>query len=241
MAHTDDRDSEKTTDCVVCRSEIRAGATKCVHCDSFQGWRRHVVVGDSFLALLVALVSVLSMAAPMLRDTFKTRNSKVTVTFADIQDDSLFLIASNAGSSPGFVSSAQISITGVDASFPLSRTTAAPPFSILHKPIMTPATTVGFIGSVPLAIEGSGSDATFIRPGESKRLRSRLLGDRKIKLPAGSTPTALPPTMRCWLEADVVQFDGKREAQGFVPAANSPAELQLCWLVWRYSLESSSE
>src|SRR4051794_36381374 len=120
----------ETQPCVSCLSPIRPGAKKCVECNSFQGWRRHVTGSETFLALLVALVSVVSMSLPIVRDTFATRKSKVTVTFGGTQDNYLFLVASNSGSASGTVAAAAISVTGLRARFPWGRTYNTPPFSV---------------------------------------------------------------------------------------------------------------
>jgi hypothetical protein len=50
--------------CLVCRETIRAGASKCLHCGSFQNWRRHFDVGSSVLTSLITLFSVLGLAIP---------------------------------------------------------------------------------------------------------------------------------------------------------------------------------
>jgi hypothetical protein len=176
------------------------------------------------------------MSLPIVRDTFATRKSKVTVTFGGTQDNYLFLVASNSGSASGTVAAAAISVTGLRARFPWARTFNTPPFSFEHKPIVIPRADVTFIGSVPLTIDGWDDETTFIRPSESKRLRAQLARDRKVTLAAGSDRLNIPNSMRCWLEVDVIQFDGKREAQGFVPLPKSAAESELCGLLWYHAL-----
>jgi hypothetical protein len=233
---TDESSGGETQDCVACMLPIRHGAKKCVHCDSFQGWRRHITSGDAFLALIVALVSVVSMAIPIFRDTLRTRSSKVTVTFGGTQDGYVFLVASNSGSASGTVAAAAISVTGLRAKFPWARSYNTPPFSLEHKPIMVPPADATFIGSVPLTIDGWADETTFIRPGESKRLRARVAQNRKVTVVEGTDRVNFPSSMRCWLEVDVIQFDGKRETQGFVPLAKSAAESELCGIVWYHGL-----
>jgi hypothetical protein len=104
--------SENTVECSVCREPIKIGSKKCVHCDSFQDWRRNLGLSSSVLALLVALVSVVSIAAPMLKETFATRNSKVMLVFQGTTDDHVYLIASNRGTKPGGFGSATLIISG---------------------------------------------------------------------------------------------------------------------------------
>ncbi|HEX8409550.1 MAG TPA: hypothetical protein VF883_11830 [Thermoanaerobaculia bacterium] len=221
--------------CVACGLPIKGGVTKCVHCGSLQGWRRHITTGNTFLALLVALVSVLTMSAPVLRDAFRSRNSKVSVTYAGTQGDYLFLVASNDGRSPGTVAAAEIAVVGIDAAYPSSRTAVTPPFSIEHNRVSAPVGDAKEIGTIDLVIDGWDGEATFIQPGENKRLRARVAPNSgKIKMRTSNADIGVPTSMRCWLEVDVIQFDGRREAQAFVPVPGSPAELDLCWMVWNH-------
>ncbi|NDW51836.1 hypothetical protein [Aliiroseovarius sp. PrR006] len=48
--------------CVVCAETIPKQALICVSCQSYQDWRRHLSIGNSSLALIVALLAVLGPA-----------------------------------------------------------------------------------------------------------------------------------------------------------------------------------
>lgn len=48
--------------CITCAEEIPASAIKCNKCGSYQNWRRHIDFGQGALALLVALISVSTLA-----------------------------------------------------------------------------------------------------------------------------------------------------------------------------------
>src|SRR5258708_30177036 len=50
--------------CVTCREKIERGAKICIRCNQFQDWRRFFGLSSTILSLLVALVSVLSIAIP---------------------------------------------------------------------------------------------------------------------------------------------------------------------------------
>lgn len=56
--------------CVACRLEIENGATKCVHCGSYQSWRGSIALSSTILSLLVALVSVTTVLIPTLMSQF---------------------------------------------------------------------------------------------------------------------------------------------------------------------------
>lgn len=65
--------------CAVCGERIAGSALKCIHCDSFLDWRRHLQFSTSVLALLVALVSVTATTAPALHGIWKGNNSAIEV------------------------------------------------------------------------------------------------------------------------------------------------------------------
>jgi hypothetical protein len=66
--------------CRECRSELVEDAVKCKECDAFQDWRRHLTFSATVLALLVALVSVLTVAIPILVKAFQSPKSDLVVT-----------------------------------------------------------------------------------------------------------------------------------------------------------------
>ena len=49
--------------CIVCKSDINAGAKKCLNCNSRQGWSRFLDVGNISLSLLIAAISVAALCA----------------------------------------------------------------------------------------------------------------------------------------------------------------------------------
>lgn len=55
------------TECIVCKNQINDGATKCVHCDEYQNFRRYLKFPQNVLALLIALISVITVLIPILR------------------------------------------------------------------------------------------------------------------------------------------------------------------------------
>ncbi|PIB24925.1 hypothetical protein BFP76_07145 [Amylibacter kogurei] len=52
--------ADQTKICKVCAAEMPAGANFCITCKNWQDWRRHISIGQSSLALLVALFAVLT-------------------------------------------------------------------------------------------------------------------------------------------------------------------------------------
>ena len=51
--------------CTTCGEEIANSARKCIHCDTYQDWRRYLTFSSTVLALLVALLSVATVAGPV--------------------------------------------------------------------------------------------------------------------------------------------------------------------------------
>jgi hypothetical protein len=207
--------------CRVCQEDIREGALKCTHCSSFQDWRRHFGINETVLALLVAFVSVISMAVPIVKEALKGTNSRVKVSFSDVQDKFLFLVASNSGSNPGSVGQVALAVTGLDAAYGVIRVETGPGD---HRYSW---------GLLPLEIDGWQGETTFIRNGDAKRLRASFGQNASFILTQPSERSGPPPEMRCRLETDVVQFDGTRELQVFEPALGSIAHDSLCNYAWQ--------
>jgi hypothetical protein len=77
------------------------GAKKCTKCDSFQDWRRYLPLGQNVLALLVALVSVVTLGVPVFKDAFKKDASDIKVNFQSAGPSTITLLASNTGMRSG--------------------------------------------------------------------------------------------------------------------------------------------
>lgn len=91
--------------CRVCQERISALATKCPHCSSYQDWRVRISPVNMALALLVALVSVVSMAVPMVKSALTPDNSQLAITYLDRADVTVPIVVSNKGSRPAVISS----------------------------------------------------------------------------------------------------------------------------------------
>jgi hypothetical protein len=92
-----------TKPCKVCGETIKLAAHKCIHCDSYQDWRANISFGNTFLALLVALISVTTTAVPVIRYAFTPDNSELLFSFQDSTEDSINVLISNTGSRPGSI------------------------------------------------------------------------------------------------------------------------------------------
>lgn len=110
--------------CKVCKEEIQEEALKCIHCGSFQNFRRHLNISTSILSLLVALVTVASVA-PFLWDSISTKESEFSINYLEKRDRSqgttkdflITLYISNTGERPGLIRNGQISYKLGDLKF----------------------------------------------------------------------------------------------------------------------------
>jgi hypothetical protein len=99
---------EKRRNCLVCSEQIAVDAKKCSHCGSFQGWRAYLSHGHTTLALLIALVSAVSVLIPIITKALRPDDSEINITYIDRVDTTIPLIASNHGNRPGVMSAGAI-------------------------------------------------------------------------------------------------------------------------------------
>ena len=77
-------------ECVVCGEQIPATAQKCTHCEGFQDWRRHINFSATVLALLTALVSVVSTSLPNIIELLRGHNSQMAIAFQGDDHEGVF-------------------------------------------------------------------------------------------------------------------------------------------------------
>jgi hypothetical protein len=109
-----------TTDCRVCKQEIKVGARKCIHCESYQDWRRHIGLGNNVLALLVALLSILTVLIPVIAKAFITEDAVISGSVIDVHIDPykkriIYLSVINSGNRPATIgTSVSLEATAID-------------------------------------------------------------------------------------------------------------------------------
>ena len=92
-----------TKRCKVCAEPINISAKKCIHCQSDQGWAFRLGFSATVLSLLVALVTVLTAAIPVIKDALTPRNSGLTASFQGAERSAVHVLVSNDGVRPGSV------------------------------------------------------------------------------------------------------------------------------------------
>jgi hypothetical protein len=100
-------------ECVMCREPVRPGARICTHCNSFQDWKRYFSVGSTVLALLVALLSVATTAAPALQRIFTRDRSDLRVALLSTEGREGSASVINSGNKPGFIGQIYLLANGV--------------------------------------------------------------------------------------------------------------------------------
>jgi len=94
---------QKTQRCRVCKERIYPGATRCTACNSYQNWRRYFDVSAVVLALLVALISVVSAVGPQIVALLPPWGSDLKIRSYYFSADTVSLLVENIGNKPGYV------------------------------------------------------------------------------------------------------------------------------------------
>lgn len=105
--------------CVRCNNDIPSSARFCTHCNSYQDWRRHLNFSSTFLALIIAAISVITSFYNVVGDRIWPPASKVEVQFSDFGEGALRMIAVNRGESSGFLVDASLTSIEEGGEFPI--------------------------------------------------------------------------------------------------------------------------
>src|SRR5262245_15915290 len=191
---------EKT--CSTCGEEIAASARKCIHCDSYQDWRRFFGFSSPVLALLVALVSVATFAVPVFRDVLAPKDSHLTGSFHGFVDDEPVFVVSNSGNRAGTVGVASIWLVTVDSA---------------GDSVRIRADGTEIISGLPLAPKYH-DESFFVDAGESKLIQyqSQLAAEDF----QGRWEKVDPSDLRCAIGVNLINFSGKRSHPCFETDCN---------------------
>jgi hypothetical protein len=100
--------------CAVCKEPIQAGALKCIHCESYLDWRGYLAVSQTTLALLIALISVVSSMVPPLVDWMSRHYSDIHAEVRQPYLDRLEISVANTGNRPGMLVSVSLAALKAD-------------------------------------------------------------------------------------------------------------------------------
>lgn len=98
--------------CKICGEPINSKALKCIHCQGEQSWgRRRLGFSSTILSLLVALITVLTAAVPVVREAIVQKNSNLNFSFQTANDRVIYIFASNTGVRPGSIGESYLHIS----------------------------------------------------------------------------------------------------------------------------------
>jgi hypothetical protein len=100
-----------TKRCRVCAEPINANARVCINCSSYQGWFSGLGISTSVLAVLTALISVATVAIPILQNAITPKNSSLTFSLQGASSDVISILVTNSGIRPGTVGEGVLWIT----------------------------------------------------------------------------------------------------------------------------------
>ncbi len=130
--------SPKEKECIVCYERIHGDAKKCTHCNSFQNWRRHLGFSSVVLSLLVAFVSVMTVAVPIIKSALTPNQSDVRYSFVryDSAQDPKYIsvVSSNLGNRSGILKEATLQVIRDEKKDTLSHPLAWKPAEHVVKP-----------------------------------------------------------------------------------------------------------
>src|ERR1041384_5286666 len=82
--------------CVACKQPIPKGASFCNTCKIDQGWRRHISISNTTLALLVAVAGAISNAYTSISN-YLDRESNTSISVTTANEESIAVFVSNSG------------------------------------------------------------------------------------------------------------------------------------------------
>lgn len=144
--------------CLVCGKDIEDSAIKCVHCDSFQNWRRFFGTSQQvILSLLVALISVTTVAVPILIEELTPQKSAISITYLSSEVHLVSVLAVNTGTRPGVISGAALIIEGKKYTINLIRgPVIIKPGDTVKLVLQTNAVTATYYAALGLASTADG-------------------------------------------------------------------------------------
>jgi hypothetical protein len=152
--------------CLVCGEPIPGGAIKCSHCDSYQGWTRHLSRWGTAATAIAALVPLWGIGLALWRLAFP---SPADIQFSNLSCGSseLQIAMANVGESVGLVESATFE---VERTPPLTDASSDQRSVLPVSPILplkpNDVSTVVYHGildgqSVPFPSKGSSQECTY--------------------------------------------------------------------------------
>ena len=108
--------TEATRTCRTCGEEIKPLARKCIHCGSYQDFRSYLSAAIiTVLSLIVALVSLVITATPLISKAVKGESSNFSFSIQSPTDKAIPIFISNSGTRPGTVWRVELTLARQDS------------------------------------------------------------------------------------------------------------------------------
>lgn len=92
--------------CSTCGEKISCEARKCIHCSTYQDWRRHLTFSTGLIALIASVLAGVGASYPVLREAWRIPDSNLRVSSTPLfEDGNVILLVTNSGVKPGVVDS----------------------------------------------------------------------------------------------------------------------------------------
>jgi hypothetical protein len=173
--------------CTTCGEEIAAVARKCIKCDAYRDWRRYLAFSSTVLALMVALLSVATVAVPVFRDLLITKDSYLIGSFQGFSNNEAIFVVSNSGNRPGTVAEASLWV-------------------------ISPQGRVVTIDGLPL-VPKYRDDSFFVDAGQSKVIKYQSHPQAKDIQKAWEDLDVAD--FQCAIGIDLINFSGRRDRPCF--------------------------
>ena len=156
MTHSKHDEVPATKPCRVCGEDIKLAARKCVHCESWQDLRGELLsASTTTLSLLVALISVATVAIPVVQKATASKDSSLEFAFEVATDTEILILATNRGDRPGVVTGGFLDWTDGKTQGHLLLTVSRPePSAAVIDPAGTTLVSLRWIHSRPAAWSG---------------------------------------------------------------------------------------
>lgn len=106
-----------TKACSICGEPVQLTARKCIHCDSYLDWRRWIGLSQLTLALIIALISVITTGVPIIKEEFQVSDSQLHAIFVaqnpQFAENNVDLLVTNDGTKTGVVIDAVLLPSGI--------------------------------------------------------------------------------------------------------------------------------
>lgn len=169
--------------CKVCISEIPLTAKKCLYCGSYQDWRRYIELGNTSIALLIALITVLGLLSEKLIDLYAVirpvKLPNVSISINKIDADKVSVLYSNLGEAKAVTSDGLLCLVPVvskDSQYYKERIKFRHEINLIRFPKPEEIKAIHM-----LSFLANDEENIIINPNESKVLEYKIHQSRQIE------------------------------------------------------------